>query len=144
MASTIRGRRWSVELFERFWQKPDAARVMGALTEDIVGHWPRPIGLVQGSRDYINVIAKIIEVCPDFTVTPAEHAAAGEMHFVRWIARGTGPEGQFEFTGCDRVQTRNGHVCENYVFCDDPFFARVAAQIANASSGRGDSLISKP
>jgi hypothetical protein len=28
------------------------------------------------------------------------------------------------------VQTRDGHVCENYVFCDDPFFARVAAELA--------------
>jgi hypothetical protein len=26
----------------------------------------------------------------------------------------------------DRMQTRDGHVSENYVFCDDHFFARVA------------------
>jgi len=38
----------------------------------------------------------------------------------------------FEFTGCDRVKTRDGHVCENYVFCDDPFFARVAAELGNS------------
>jgi len=48
------------------------------------------------------------------------------------IATGTGHDGPFEFTGCDRVQTRDGHVCENYVFCDDPFFVRVAAELGSS------------
>lgn len=38
----------------------------------------------------------------------------------------TGPIGR-EFTGCDRVQTRDGRACENHIFCDDPFFAQIAA-----------------
>jgi ketosteroid isomerase-like protein len=126
------GRRWTVESFAGFWKKPDASRVLGVLTEDVVGYWPRPIGVVRGAPAYVNVIAAIIEVCPDFTVSVAEHAATGDFTFIRWVARGTGPEGRFEFSGVDRVQTRNGHVCENRIYCDDPFFARVAAKIASS------------
>src|SRR5438477_48798 len=36
------GRHWSVDAFLAFWRKPDVSRVMGSLTEDIVGYWPRP------------------------------------------------------------------------------------------------------
>jgi hypothetical protein len=129
MASTIPaepGRRWSVDSFAAFWKKPDASRVIGSVTEDVIGHWPRPIGLVRGAYDYVNVIASMLKVCPDFTLRVAEHASSGDVTFVRWIASGTDFEERFEFTGCDCVQTRNGHVCENYIFCDAPFFARVA------------------
>ncbi len=124
------GRRWSVEAFAAFWRKPDASRVSGVLTDDIVGHWPRPIGLVRGPGPYVDVIAAIVKTCPDFGVRIAEHAVSGDFAFLRWIATGTGPDGPFEFTGCDRVRTRDGHVCENYIFCDDPFFARVADMLA--------------
>src|ERR671936_582713 len=123
------GRRWSVESFAGFWKKPDASRVLGVLTEDVVGYWPRPIGIVRGPRAYVDVIAAILNVCPDFTVSVAEHAATGDFTFIRWVATGTAPEGRFEFSGVDRVQTRNGHVCANRIYCDDPFFARVAAKV---------------
>ena len=73
------------------------------------------------------VIGNILKACPDFTLTFPEYAAAGDFHFVRWIASGSGSGGRFQFTGCDRRRTRGGLVCENYIFCDDPFFARVAA-----------------
>ena len=56
-------------------------------------------------------------------------AAAGDVTFIRWSASGTGPQGRFEFSGVDRVRTRNGHVCENRIYCDDPFLARVAAAL---------------
>jgi ketosteroid isomerase-like protein len=125
------GSRWTVESFAGFWKKPDASRVLGVLTEDVVGYWPRPIRVVRGAPAYVNVIAAIIEVCPDFTVGVAEHAATGDLTFIRWVATGTGPEGRFEFSGVDRVQTRNGLVCENRIYSDDPFFARVAVKIAS-------------
>jgi hypothetical protein len=126
------GRRWSVDAFIGFWKKPDASRAIGALTDDIVGHWPRPIGVVRGASRYVEVIATMMKLCPDFSLRVPEYATSGDFAFVRWIATGTGPDGPFEFTGCDRVQTRNGRVCENYVFCDDPFFARVAAALASS------------
>lgn len=125
------GRRWSIDSFKAFWVKPDLSRVaavLGVLTHDVVGYWPRPIGTIRGAHSYRKVIADILVTCPDFSLTAAEYAAEGDFHFVRWIATGTQPDGQFEFTGCDRLRTRNGHVCENYVFCDHPFFSRVAAE----------------
>ncbi|HZZ34890.1 MAG TPA: nuclear transport factor 2 family protein, partial [Caulobacteraceae bacterium] len=104
------------------------------LTDDIVGYWPAPIGVVRGPRPYLQVIADILLTCPDFAVRVAEYAADGDFHFVRWIATGSGPDGAFEFNGCDRLRTREGMVCENYVFCDHPFFARVAARQAMAEA----------
>ena len=126
------GRHWSVDAFVAFWKKPDALRVMGSLTEDVVGYWPRPVGTVRGAAPYVNVIATMMKLCPDFTLKVPEYATTGPYTFIRWIATGTGPDGPFEFNGCDRVQTRNGLVCENYVFCDDPFFERVAVELAKA------------
>jgi hypothetical protein len=126
------GHRWSVDAFAAFWRKPDVSRVMGSLTEDIVGYWPRPIGVIRGAGPYVEVIAAMLKVCPDFSLDVRECATSGPYAFIRWVASGTGAEGRFEFTGCDRVQTRNGHVCENYVFCDDPFFERVAAELAGS------------
>jgi hypothetical protein len=126
------GRRWSVEAFIAFWNKPEVSRVIGSLTDDIVGYWPRSIGIVRGTQPYVDVIAAMMRVCPDFSLRVPEYATTGNYAFIRWIATGTGPDGRFEFTGCDRVQIRDGHVCENYVFCDNPFFEKVAAEIARA------------
>jgi len=126
------GPAWTVDAFKAFWGKPDPARVAaveGILTDDIVGYWPRPIGTVRGRGPYQRVIAAVLEECHDFALTVPEHAESGAFHFVRWVATGTGPDGPFEFTGCDRLRTRGGLVCENYVFCDHPYFARVAARI---------------
>jgi len=123
------GRHWSVDAFIAFWRKPDMSRVMGALTEDVVGYWPRPIGIVRGARPYVNVIATMTKLCADFSLRVPEYATSAPYALVRWTATGTGPDGPFEFTGCDRVQTRNGRVCESYEFCDHPFFERVAAEI---------------
>lgn len=129
------GRRWSMNSFTAFWSRPDATLVAGVLTQDVVGHWPRPIGTVRGSDDYVNVIAAILRVCPDFRLAVPEHASSGSFTFVRWIATGTDADGKFEFTGCDRVATRDGLVYENYIFSDHPFFERVAAEMkANRGS----------
>ena len=120
---------WTINTFRTFWAKPDRTRlpaVLDILTDDIIGYWPRPIGVVRGPRPYMQVIADILNACPDFSLVAPDYAAAGDLHFVRWVATGTGPDGRFEANGCDRLRTRGGLVCENYVFCDHPFFARVA------------------
>lgn len=126
---------WSPDLFKAFWARPsDPWRALEIVTPDIVGHWPRPIGAVRGANDYVRVIAALLEACPDFSLELAETAANGEFVFLRWIATGSGPEGPFRFNGCDRVRMRGGHVCENYVFSDDLFFARVAETLPRVTA----------
>lgn len=133
-AAAVAGRGWSVETFRRFWAKPDLAalRAIDRLcTADIVGHWPRPIGLVRGLKPYAEVIEDLLLTVPDLSLTVPEWAQSGDLVFVRWIATGTAPDGQrFEADGCDRVRMRGPLVCENYVFCDHPFFERVAERNA--------------
>jgi hypothetical protein len=126
-------RGWSIEGFRSFWSKVNlelVPLVHEINTSDIVGYWPRPIGVIRGSVLYVGVIEAILRVCPDFSVTAAEYVRSEDLHFIRWVATGTGRDGRFEFNGCDRVRTTaEGRVCENYVFCDHPFFADVAAYL---------------
>ena len=124
--ASVATRTWSPQAFKAYWKNPEATRATGVLTSDVVGFWPRSIGEVRGPGPYVGVIAAMLRVCPDFTLEAPETATSGDLTFVRWIASGTGPEGPFRFNGCDRVRLRDGHVCENYVFCDHPFFERVA------------------
>lgn len=131
-------RAWSVDSFKAFWVKPQLSQVpniLDVVTPDIVGYWPRPIGTIRDPKRYVDVIAGILTVCPNFSLSIGEHASTGDFHFIRWIAHGTAPEGRFEFTGCDRVQTRGGQVCENYIFCDHPFFGRVAEWLESRAPG---------
>lgn len=128
-------RPWSIEGFRAFWGAPDPSfvpRVHDVCAPGIVGHWPRPIGLVRGTAPYVDVIAAILAVCPDFRLAAPDHAAAGDVHFVRWEASGTAPDGhRFAFDGIDRLKvTPDGRVSENYVCSDGPLFAWVAAQLA--------------
>jgi hypothetical protein len=130
---TTRSRRWSIDGFRSFWAKADPALVplvREVSTSDIIGYWPRPIGVVRGADSYVKVIDAIFRVCPDLSLTVPEYVQSGDLHFVRWIATGTGPKGRLEFNGLDRVRTTaEGLVRENYVFCDHPFFAEVAANL---------------
>src|SRR5436190_13647607 len=119
-ATVLPARQWTIDAFKTFWAKPDASQlpaILSIVTDDIVGYWPRPIGEIRSPRPYLKVIADILTMCPDFSLVVPEHATTGDFTFVRWIATGTGPLGRFEFTGCDRVRTRAGLVCENYIFC---------------------------
>jgi hypothetical protein len=121
---------WTVDRFRAFWGKPDISMVpaiRSRITSDIIGHWPRQIGDILDPDLYLGVIADILTVCPNWSLVVPEYARSGDLHFVRWIATGTGPDGRFEFNGCDRVKTTaTGQVCENYIFCDHPFFAQIS------------------
>jgi hypothetical protein len=109
------GNHWSMDAFKAFWSNPDASKVSGALTEDVVGYWPRPIGVVRGASDYAGVIETILRVCPDFRLKVPEHAVSGDFTFVRWIATGTGPDGPFEFNGLrPRANTQWSCLRESY------------------------------
>src|SRR5882672_1006682 len=122
LAATTPARRWTVEGFRTFWAKPSVSflpTIRQVATDDIVGHWPRPIGDIADPDLYLGVIADILAICPDWTLAVPEEARSGNLHFIRWIATGTDENGRFEFVGCDRVKLDvNGRVCENFVFCD--------------------------
>ena len=55
-------------------------------------------------------------------LTVAEHAACGDFTFLRWIMQASGAHGRFEIVGIDRIRTRAGRVCENYVVFDTATF----------------------
>ena len=124
-------RPWTIERFRAFWAKPHIVMVpaiRSTITSDIVGHWPRPIGDISDPDLYLGVIADILTLCPDWSLSVPEFVESDDLHFIRWVATGTGPDGRLEFNGCDRVKTTtSGQVCENYIFCDHPFFQHVSA-----------------
>jgi len=131
---------WSVDAFKAFWAKPDPAaltRVPKVLTEDIVGYWPRPIGTVRGAAAYYKTIESVVTAVPDFSLEVGEHASTGDCTFIRWIATATIDGKTEHFSGCDRVRTRGGRVCENYIFCDHPFFDKVAERLRQIGGGGG-------
>jgi hypothetical protein len=139
-ATTVRG--WSIDGFESFWAKPDSSiipLIHQLATSDIVGHWPRPIGVVRGSHAYIPVIEAILRTCPTLSLSVVEYVRSVDLHFVHWAATGTGLDGPMKFHGVDRLKTNaDGRVYENYIFCDHPFFADVAAHLEiNPPASRG-------
>ena len=113
---------WSVDMFEAFWSNPDPALVPGALTEDVVGHWPGRDAPVRGREDYAGCIAALVEALPGMRLTVEEHAQNDDVVFVRWTMHATGQHGPFELTGIDRVRTREGLVAENVIVCDTAAF----------------------
>jgi hypothetical protein len=124
-------RKWSIEGFRAFWGNPNPAiarRVLEGCTDDIISHWPKPIGLLNGGASYLAVIEAILKVCPDLVLAVKDHADEGDLHFVRWVGTGSGPEGRFEFDGINFIRTMaDGRVCENHVCSDGELFTRVAA-----------------
>ncbi|MBL6939988.1 MAG: nuclear transport factor 2 family protein [Alphaproteobacteria bacterium] len=136
-ATLVRPQAWSVDLFKAFWGKRRPGQpvsVDSIVTPDIVGCWPRPIGIVRGAVPYGRVIQAVLAVSDDFTLTVPEHAATGEFTFVHWHATGTLDGTRLDFHGCDRIrQQPDGRVSENYIFCDHPYFERVADWLAHNS-----------
>ena len=119
---------WSVEMFERFWAHPDPKLVPAALTDDIVGYWAGRDQPVHGKEAYTRCIAALVEALPGLYITVAEHASSGDFTFIRWVMHASGEHGPFEFTGIDRVRTRDGLVAENRVVCDTAAFKAQSGQ----------------
>lgn len=126
--STTHRNAWSVEGFERFWADPDPAVVPGSLTDDVVGYWAGREQPVRGKEEYAACIAALVEGLPGVHVAPVEHAVNGEFTFIRWIMHATGERGPFEFSGIDRVVTRDGLVAENRIVCDTAAFRALAGK----------------
>ncbi len=130
-AAEVRG--WSIDGFRSFWGKPDLSvipLIYQVCTDDIVGHWPRPIGLVRGAKAYVPVIDAILRTCPNLSLSVVDYVRIDDVHIVHWAATGTGRDGPMAFHGVDRMKTTaDGRVSENYIFCDHPFFADVAAEL---------------
>jgi hypothetical protein len=127
---------WNVDLFKAFWGRRDPSRpisLRGVVTDDIVGYWPRPIGVVKGLAPYQRVIEAVLAVSDDLVLTVPEHAASGEFTFLHWHATATLMGQRIDFHGCDRVRCQNGLVSENYIFCDHPYFEHVARRLADTA-----------
>jgi ketosteroid isomerase-like protein len=117
---------WSTDGFRHFWAKPDAALVPAVLTDDVVGYWPGRAEPASGVAEYTNVIAELISLLPDLRLEVAEHAANGDVVFVRWIMRATGKHGPMQITGIDRIRLRDGLVAENLIRFDSEEFRRLS------------------
>ncbi len=116
---------FTVETFAGFWAKPDLTG--GApIAENVVGDWPGEV--VHGSEAYLDRLEKLLALVPDLTLDVAEHAESGEYLFIRWIARGTGADGEFEFSGIDRIRIIDGLVAENIIRFDSAEFERLVRQ----------------
>lgn len=113
----------TVEGFSRFWANPNLTLLAPGLAQDVVGRFPGDPAPVRGRDAYVARIAQFLELLPDLRLEVAEHAANGEFHFIRWIARATGAKGSLEFSGIDRIRVRDGLVTENIVVFDTALFA---------------------
>src|SRR4029450_13622899 len=112
------------------WLNPNKERVLARVPAvampDIAGYWPQTTRPVRGPQEYAKRIIDLLDFIPDFRAEPIEHATNGDVMFVRWIARGTGPKGPFEAVGVDRLIVPNGYVAENLILSDHPIFADFA------------------
>jgi hypothetical protein len=139
-ARTARG--WSVEGWRAFWSAPSAEvaleRVPSVVTPDVVAVWPRIPEPVRGSGEYGRRIVDLLTMVPDLRLELVEHAAGGEFVFLRWSARGTGPDGPFEGIGTDRFRLRGGLVAESLIMSDMPVFEHLARLVAGRGERTGD------
>jgi hypothetical protein len=65
-------------------------------------------------------------VVPDLRLELGEHAANGGFVFLRWTARGTGPDGPFQGIGTDRFRLRDRLVAESPIMSGLPVFGALA------------------
>lgn len=131
---------WSAGRFAAFWARPDVALVPGALAPDVAGYWPGDSGPVRGIEQYTARIAALLAMVPDFRLELAEHAENGDCTFLRWIAHGTWNGHPVEFTGVDRVKTRDGLVVENRIFCDHPLVLALAGHARATSPSHPEAI----
>jgi hypothetical protein len=132
MPAQSKPRGWSIEGWAAFWGAPSVevarARVQTVCAQDITGYWPRQKP-IHGITEYCQRIVDLIELVPDLRLKLEEHATNGEFTFLRWSARGTGPDGPFEITGVDRMRLRERLVVENRIISDGAIFEHFAKRI---------------
>jgi hypothetical protein len=94
---------YRIEDWGKTWLNPNKERVLARVPAvampDIAGYWPQTTRPVRGPQEYAKRIIDLLDFIPDFRAEPIEHATNGDVMFVRWIARGTGPKGSFEAVG---------------------------------------------
>jgi SnoaL-like domain len=126
---------YRIEDWGKTWLNPNKARVLARVPAiampDIAGYWPQTTRPVRGPQEYAKRIIDLLDFIPDFRAEPIEHATNGDVMFVRWIARGTGPKGPFEAVGVDRMIVPNGYVAENLILSDHPIFADFARHVGD-------------
>jgi hypothetical protein len=126
---------YTIDGWKAAWANPDPARVTARIpliaSADIAGYWPRTTHPVRGPKEYAQRIVDLLTFIPDFRAELVESATNGDVMFIRWIARGTGPDGRFEAVGCDRLIVPNGYVAENLILSDHPIFAAFAKHIGD-------------
>lgn len=110
------------------------ARIPLIAAPEIAGYWPRTTRPVRGPTEYAQRIVDLLTFIPDFRAELQEHAINGDVMFVRWVARGTGPNGRFEAVGADRLLVPNGYVAENLILSDHPIFAEFAKHVGDLRS----------
>jgi SnoaL-like domain len=109
-------------------------RVPKVVTPDVVAVWPRIPEPVHGSGEYARRIVDLLTLAPDLRLELGEHATGGEFVFLRWSARGTGPDGPFEGIGTDRFRLRGGLVAESLIMSDLAVFEHLARSVRRAQS----------
>ena len=132
--SPLRGP-YKIEDWGNTWRNPSKARVLARVpaiaTPDIAGYWPQTTRPVRGPQAYAKRIIDLLDFIPDLSAEPIEVATNGDVMFMRWIARGTGPKGRFEALGVDRLIVPNGYVAENLIVSDHPIFADFARHVGD-------------
>jgi len=128
---------YRIEDWGKTWLNPSKDRVLARVPAialpDIAGYWPHTTRPVRGPKEYAKRIIDLLDFIPDFRAEPIEHATNGDVMFVRWIARGTGPNGPFEAVGVDRIIAPNGYVSENLIISEHPIFADFAKHVGDLS-----------
>ena len=132
--SLVRGP-FTVDGWKAAWADPSPERVKIRVptiaAPGIAGYWPRTTRPVRGPQQYAQRIIDLLTFVPDFRAELVEHATNGDIIFIRWVARGTGPNGRFEAVGADRLIVPNGYVAENLILSDHPIFAAFAKHVGD-------------
>lgn len=122
--------RWHVGLFTEFWRAPRLDLPADQLAPDIRGYWPGHRQPHEGIPAYVAPLQRLLQLVPDFRLEVQAHATAGDVTFIRWIARGTWRDEPLDFDGVDVIRQRDGQVIENRIFCCHPLIAAILEEKA--------------